>query len=691
MRRIVLSLLFILPLLSPAQINPAAVTIVRDEWGVPHIYGRTDAEAAYGLAYAYAEDYFHDIQTNMMIARARLGEIQGPSGAAIDFAVHLLRVRELAEDKYESDVSPSFKYILEAYAQGMNDYAEANPESIVAKDLFPVNPHDVLVGYQMTMGLMSGVGGYLENINAGRPDAGTYYSIEDRGSNAFALNSRKTADGSVYLVNNSHQPLEGNLAWYEAHVNSEEGWNCLGGILPGGVSIFAGVNPDLGWAHTVNPSDFVDVYRLEMHPKNKLQYKFDGAWRTLEERKVKLKVKLGPAKLKVGKKIYWSVYGATMKGKDGGFYSIRLSANMTVKAAEQWFTMNKARNFSEFYDALSMGGLASTNIIYADRSDTIFYIDNGNYPFRDRNYNWKKVLPGDTSATLWEDFHSTEELVQVLQPASGYVFNTNGTPFNSTGPLDNPLPEDYDHTLGVMPYDNNRSLRFQELMAEYDRVTYEDLIRIKYDNAYPDSLAVYFVKNTNGFLGLSEEEYPDLAEEIQILNAWDKKGDVDSEAAALFMIYLYKFIDQVRENHELGVYRSYPPSAFAKALYSARAHLIKHFGSIHVPLGEVQRLVRGDEDFPLSGLPDVLRAMTSVPWEDGRVRGVVGDTYIQITRFTEQGIEMETVNVQGASNNKNSPHYNDQVEMYLSQKRKPMRLEKEWVMEHAERVYHPGE
>lgn len=690
MRHILLAL-FLTPLVAFTQIDPSTVTIVRDEWGVPHVYGPTDAAAAYGLAYAYAEDHFPDIQQNLMISRGRLGEVEGPEGAAIDFAVQLLRVRDMVNERYEEGVSNSFKEVLAGYCQAMNEYAERHPDELLLKGLFPVTPKDVIVGYQMVMCLMAGVGPSLENIVEGRADDPTYNAPQERGSNAFAFNSRKTKDGSVYLVNNSHQPLDGNLSWYEAHVVSDEGWNCLGGILPGGVSIFAGVNPDMGWAHTVNPSDFTDVFRLEMNPDEKLQYKFDGEWRELEERKIKLKVKLGPVKLKVGKKAYWSVYGATLKGKDGHFYAIRTAANMGVGAAEQWFEMNKAQNFSEFYSALNMGGLSSFNVVYADRSDTIFYIDNGNYPFRDRNYDWSRVLPGDTSATLWEDYHSTEELVQVLQPASGYVFNTNATPFNSSGPLDNPLREDYDPTLGVNKYDNNRSLRFQELMAAYERIDYDDLLRIKYDNQYPDSLSVYFIKNANGFLELDPEAFPHLAEEIEMLRGWDKKADVDSEAAGLFMVYLLTFIEKADKRHETAVRRSYSPAEFAESLEAASKHLLRHFGSIQVPLGEVQRLVRGNEDYPLSGLPDVIRAMTSVKWEKGRYQGYVGETYIQITRFSEQGVEMETVNVFGSSSRPDSPHYDDQVDMYLSQERKPMRLDKDWVMEHAERVYHPGE
>lgn len=690
-RPLYLIILFLLPSLSLAQVDPASVTIMRDAYGVPHIYAPTDAAAAYGLAWAHAEDNFYDIQQNLMISRARLAEVEGKEGAVIDYAVQLLRVRPLVEARYDTDVSPEFKKVLEASCQAMNTFAEQNPDDVRLDGLFPVEPTDVLVGYQMIMGLMSGVAGHLQNIVEGYPNAPTAYSQDGKGSNAFAFNSRKTDDGSVCIVNNTHQPLEGPFAWYEAHVNSDEGWNCLGGMFPGGISIFTGANPNLAWAHTVNMGDFVDVYELEMDPKDPMRYRFDGSWKRLREYKAHMKVKVGPIKLKVKKKYWWSVYGATMKGKDGKFYSVRLSANMGIGAAEQWWRMNKARNFSEFYKTLNRGGLGCFNIVYADRNDTIMYIDNGNYPFRERGYDWLKVLPGDTSATLWSDFHSTEELVQVLQPSCGYVYNCNNTPFSSSGPLDTPQRRDYDPTLGVCPNETNRSIRFRELIAEYDRVSYADIKRIKYDRSFPKQFFTPFMSNPDLMVGLDPNQFPEVAEEIERLKAWDREAREDSEDAGLFLVFLDNLIQTAQDRQELFVMREWSPEEVAAELIKAKKHLKKHFGSTQVPLGKIQRLVRGDFDFPAPGMRDVLAALTSAPWEKGRYKANNGDSYIQFARFTEQGIQLESVINFGSSTDPASPHYVDQAEMYLSQQTKPMSLEREWVEKHAVRTYHPGE
>ena len=687
--RITLIAFVLLPTLLLSQIQPEDITIIRDQWGVPHIYGKTDADVAYGLAWAHGEDNFHDIQTNLIVSRARLGEVKGKAGAAADYVIQLIKMREVVEEKYDSDVSPEFKKVLEAYCEGINGYAQTHPDEVRLKDFFPVYPHDVLVAYGISQALLAGFAPVLENALEGRPAAPTGYS--PRGSNAFAFNSNKTADGQVYLVNNAHQPLEGPSSWYEAHLISEEGQNCLGGLFPGGVSIFAGCTPQIAWAHTVNGSDFVDVFRLEMHPTEPNRYRFDGDYKMLEEYKVKLKVKIGPFKVAVKRKAWWSVYGATIRSKQGEFFSFRLPANQGIQAAEQWHQMNKATHFSEFYEALDRGGICSMNIVYADANDTIFYIDNGNYPFRDRAFDWQGVLPGDTSATLWEDFHSTEELVQVLQPRSGYVYNTNNRPFSSTAPADCPDPAEYDPTMGNFHYENNRSLRFQELISALDRVSWKDFKQIKFDRTYPDSMYLHYMENFGTILELDPLEFPEIKEEIDILNAWNRDVHPDSVGATVFMLALNHYLTEAKKDHRLYSAKVIPKATYAAAIQFAGQHLQKHFGTKRVPLGKVQRLVRGNEDYPLGGTPEVLASMKSIPWEKGRYRGIYGESYIQFVRFSESGVAIESIHSYGSSNKPESPHFSDQAGLFVEQQTKEMSLDREWIEAHAERSYHPGE
>lgn len=671
------------------RINPENVTIARDQWGVPHIHGRTDAETIYGLAYATAEDNFYNMQLNMLMSRGRQGEVLGKDGAIVDYAVQLFRARELVESRFETDISAEYKVILAAYVQGANDYAMAHPDELLLKGVFPVNEVDVLVGYVMSMALIGGVGQNLLNILNDQAGGPTPYSL--KGSNGFAFNSRKTADGSVYIANNSHQPLNGPSSWYEAHIMSDEGLNCHGALFPGGASIFAGVNPDLAWMHTVNFPDIVDVYELEMNPDEKLQYKMDGEWKTLEMRKIKLKVKLGPAKITVKRKLYWSVYGPTIERKDK-FSSIRFSALHTIKSAEQWFQMNKASNFTEFYETLKMGGLSNLNVVYADRRDTIFYISNGLYPVRKEGFDWGGLLKGNTSDNLWTEFHPVEDLPQVLCPPSGYVFNTNNTPFDCTGPADNPKRSAFPVSQHNYQYDNNRSLRFQELTGALDKITWEDFLRIKYDDQYPDEIYIYFMENANGIFRLDKAKYPDLAEQIDLLNSWDRRGTIDSEAAGFFVPMYYEMVKQVAKEEEVFVRKSYSDDFFAEAMRKTKKRLQRKFGTWKPPLGEVQRLVRGEMDLPLGGMPDVLRAMNSKPWKSGRRKGWLGDSYIQLIRFSESGVEFSSTNIFGASEKEDSPHYADQMEpFYLAGKTKPYRLEQEWLEKNTVQKYHPGE
>ena len=242
-----------------AQVNPNYhVEIVRDSFGVPHIFGKTDADAAYGLVYSACEDDFNTVQWGLMLARGKLGLMLGIEGAKIDYAVQLLGVPDIINDRYDKDLSPEFRKLLDAAAAAGNDYARKHPEKVIAKRLLPVKPQDFIAGYMLSMALMTGVDNAIKQV-VGNTVPTLDYNKDARGSNALAMNSNITADGGVYLDVNAHQPLEGPMSWYEAHVHSEEGWNALGATFHGAVSIFHGVNENLGWAHTTNYFDAIDI------------------------------------------------------------------------------------------------------------------------------------------------------------------------------------------------------------------------------------------------------------------------------------------------------------------------------------------------------------------------------------------------------------------------------------------------
>jgi acyl-homoserine-lactone acylase len=686
--------LLLFPLFIQAEvtkIDPNNITIYRDKWGVPHITAPTDEEVAYGLAWATCEDDFKSMQENYLAIHGRLAEVKGKDGAIMDFLAAFVGINEIVEAQFDTAFSPKFRKILSAYAQAVHRYGDMHPEQLLIKNMGHASEKDIIKGYVLGMVLMTGVQFDIFKITQG------VFSKNDdlkrvTGSNAIAVRRNKSGDGNTLLAINSHQPLEGPYSWYEAHLKSDEGWNILGGTFPGGMTIFHGVNTHLGWAHTVSLSDLCDTYELEMHPTEKLKYKFDGKWEMLEERKVKMKVKIWFFKIPVTRKYYVSKYGPTLKYKKQ-FFSLRFPAAFTIKSAEQWYHMNKATNFNEFEQALRLQGAAGLNTIYADREDNIYYLDNGLFPYRDPQFNWKGVLPGNTSATLWPPvFYPFDSLLSVKNPNSGYLFNANNSPYTCTAPPDRPVKADYNSTFGYMQHDNNRAERLQYLFDKFDQVPYEVFKTIKYDLSFNVPAYTYSMSNIDDVFHLDEKKYPDIAESLKVLKSWDRQATKESTAASLVVLSVRYVMEKMIESGNFpNVRNRLSEGLMVNAVRHAQKHLKRYFGTIEVPLGELQRHVRGDVNLPVQGMPDVIAAMDSKKGKKGRLYSDAGESYISMVRFPAQGLPIiETVNAYGASNVPGSPHYTDQMALYVNQKLKPMTLDWAIVIKDAVRVYHPG-
>jgi acyl-homoserine-lactone acylase len=665
-----------------AQINPKNIIIARDSFGVPHIFAPTDPEVAYGLAWAHAEDDFNTLQLVVLSGKAKLGSALGKKGAQADYVANLLRCRQLVEEQWNT-LSPGFVALVKGYVEGLNAYAKAHPNEIKYKKAFPFNEKEYLAATVFSISIFCGVDKALPQILSGK--AATIPGFSSQGSNAFAFHSSRTTTGEAFLAINAHQPVEGPTAFYEAHLQSEQGWNMLGGLFPGGCLIFHGTNENLGWAHTVNYQDKIDVYQLQMNPANNNQYKFDDQWVELEEKKIKLHVKGIP--IAIGKKIYWSKYGATVKTKQGVF-AIRLPANMDCRALEEWYRMNKAKNFTEFYQALSMTSLPMFNIMYADRYDTIFYISNGKMPRRnpDPQYNWRGTLPGNTSATLWTQFKPITELPQYLNPPSGYLFNTNHSPFLATDKKYNLDGNKFDRNDGFETYQNNRSQRVTELMKGIDKIDYATFKRIKFDQQLPQQLKYPY--GIDSMLNLNVNDYPFLATVISHLQQWDRKAAANSYGAAVFLLVY----DYVSKKLNGSAPRLLSKAEAVETYQYVYDYMMKYFGNTNLVLGDIQKLVRGDDARPAWGLPDVLTAAYTEPYQNGLRKVISGDAYICLVRYPKNGLPIiESVNTFGASADPGSPHYKDQMTMFQNQQTKPMTLDKQQVLRTAEKIYHPGE
>jgi len=671
----------LISLQSAAQINPANITIARDSFGVPHIFAPTDTEVAYGIAWAHAEDDFETLQLVVLSGKAKLGTGLGKKGAEGDYVIKLLRIRQTVEEQWNT-LSPDFIALIRGYVAGLNAYAKAYPKEVKYKQAFPFDEKDYLTAVVFSISLFCGVDNALPQILGEK--VATIPGFNPQGSNAFAMNSVKTTTGESFLAINAHQPNEGPVAFYEAHLQSEQGWNMLGGLFPGGCLIFHGTNENIGWAHTVNYQDKIDIYQLEMNPANKNQYRFDGQWVNLEVNKAKLKVKGIP--ITIGKKIYWSKYGATVKTKKGVF-SLRVPATMDIKALEQWYRMNKAQNFTAFYKALSMTSLPMFNILYADRYDTIFYISNGKMPRRnpDTTYKWKSTIPGNTSATLWTEFKTIEELPQYINPQSGYLFNTNHSPFLATDVKYNLDMRKFDRTDGYETYHNNRSQRVTELING-DKVDYPTFKRIKFDQQLPKELK--YIYGIDSMLNLNANEYPAIQEMVTVFQAWDRKSTVTSKGAAIFLLTYYYLADRLK-----GVPARLITQKEAVETYQyVYDYMMKHFGKTDLVLGDIQKLVRGNTISPAWGFPDVLAPAFSELYTNGMRKVTGGDAYICFVRYPKDGSLpiIESVNTFGASMHPDSPHYKDQMTMFQNQQTKPMTLDKKEVLKQAKKIYNPA-
>jgi len=676
--------------------DPSRIDIVRDSFGVPHIFAPTDAEAAYGLAWATAEDDIENSQFMLLAMRGMLGRHLGEEGAKIDYAVQLLQVVEHVNQHYEKEVPEDFKRVLEGYAAGANAYFMKHPDKLYFKKMLPVTPQDLVCGYMLGMALMGGVEGTVKSIINGSIVNKVPHKEEGRGSgsNGFAFGPAKTKDGSSYLAVNAHQPLEGLLSWYEAHVHSDEGWNIVGALFHGATTIFLGSNEHLGWTHTTGQLDEIDVFKLEMHPKKKKWYRFDGGWYKLKQRTARLRVKIGKRgiiRIPVPKRYWTSKYGPTLVTKHGT-YAIRMPALLKLQTAEQWYRMNKASNFEEFQAALRLQGLSRQNITYADDQGNIYFLSNGLVPDRNRNFDWKMVVPGDTSATLWTDYMPIDSLSFFHNPQCGWVFNTNNAGFEATAKDENHKIEEFAKHIGYKNEYNNRSLRFYELMEEKykgKKIDYQDFKEIKFDHTYPERVTYRGRMWVDELFTLNPDDHPEIADAIRRIKNFDGTADTLDRNYSIFLYTTYMIL---KHGHEQGEAERNPekrPAFFVNMITKAQDHMMKHFGTIDIPLGKVQILKRGDKEYGMSGGPDFIRDARGTFMDDGRVKVRVGDSYVQLTQFTKDGTIIESISPFGASSFPESPHHNDQMGKFVNHELKKMPLDKESVYKMAERVYHP--
>jgi penicillin amidase/acyl-homoserine-lactone acylase len=670
------------------------VRILRDVWGVPHVFGVTDPDVAYGFAYAHAEDDFETIQKSMLAARGRLASVFGRDHAPNDYMVQAMRIRDSVESKYASDLSPQVRAICEAYAEGLNKFARLHPGDALP-GLFPVTGEDVVAGYVHKIPLFFGLHKALKelfeperkhNISTKELAFDLYSNPGEDipyGSNAFAIAPGKTRNGETFLAINSHQPWEGPLTWYEAHLHSQEGWDIVGSTFPAGPFLVQGMTPDLGWGFTVNHPDQIDIYVLKVNPDNPSQYLYDGEWLDFEVDQASIDVKLiAPIEWEMKEEILWSVYGPAVM-RPHGTYAIRYAGMGDIRHVEQLFQMNKAGDFVEWRKAMALLAIPKFNAVYADRSGNIFYLYNGLLPQRAEGYDWAEYLPGTTSETLWNSCLPFDELPQVLNPASGFIQSCNNSPFQTTVGPENPDPERYSGTFGIESQMTNRAYRALELLGQDDVITEEEFYACKYDMAYsPKSLMASYISR---ILALPLPDVPMVHEAVHVLRTWDYRTDLENDGAALAILTVQPFV--------MGKVNDPTDEDLLTALTETAQKLKRDFGRIRVPWQVVNRLMRGRVDLGVGGGPDVLRAIYGRKMSDGRLQAYIGDCYILMGTWDKNGKQGATTIHQygSATSVRSSPHYADQAPLFVEQKMRPVWRTEEEIRANLESEYRPGE
>lgn len=664
--------------------------ITRDEWGVPRVIGETDADAAFALAWAHAEDDFETIQGSL---RAGLGAqmlARDEEEARTSYLVQLLRIREDVAARYESDLSPETRAFAEGYAAGLNLYAAHHSGEIVEKDLFPVAGEDVIALSAFFSPLFYGFGEAVGAILAPQverdPSRGQELQVylqegsdTELGSNAIAVAPHRSADGATRLVVNSHQPTEGALAWYEAHVISQEGLNFAGGLFPGSPAIHLGANPDLGFAATVNHPDLIDVYQLELTDDGD-GYVLDGEARDFERAEARMTVRIwGPLAWQVTRPVEWSVHGPVLR-TDHGAYAVAYATMGDIRFGEQAYRMMRARSVAEFEAALEMESFGNTNRVAADRDGRIarYYVarmpDRAAVP----GIDWAGTLPGDRSDLVWGGFVPLSALPHMVDPQAGYVLDSNHSPFAVTLTDEDPDASDYPAEFGIETHMTNRGLRATELFAgDEDGLTSRDeLIAIKFDDRYAPNSEAAALREAIISHPWDDPLHQDAA---RIAAEWDHGAEAENRGAAVVLMSWYLKEGDVIED---------VPNSVPRVV----DWLMTHHGRLDPRWGEVNRLVRGDVSLPIDGGPDTLRAVYGRPSEDGTLHMVAGDGLTYLVEWDDAGEQsVWAVHQYGASNRPGAEHYTTQMEMFAAEAMRRVPMSEAAVRAAAVETYRPGE
>ena len=669
--------------------------IRRDAWGVPRVWGRRDADAAFALGYAVAEDQFALVQDAVNLGRGDRAIAESRQEAQVAYLAQLFRVRDYAERDWDT-VDAKTRALLDGYAAGLNLYAARHPDAITRPGLFPVTGRDLAAAALFTEPLFYGMSGVLARLvapNAKRV-AGQGQGLQlggsmpgvivrgdmmpMRGSNGFAVAPRRSADGATRLIVNSHQPLEGPLAWVEASMRSDEGLNFSGGTFPGAPFLYVGANPDLAWTATTNRPDLIDTYKLVTDGE---RYRLDGQWRDFDARTAAMTVRLwGPFLWRVTRPAKWSAHGPVLDTPDGAV-AIRYASMGNLKGVSAYYRLMRARSVGEAQAVLDQQGMANQNRLFADRAGRIarFYV--ARMPARKEGVDWQGMVPGDRSDLIWRGFAPQAAMPNVIDPPEGFVVEANSAPWKlMLGPSD-PDPAKYSRTFGIENESTNRGFRAPLLFSGDRAISREAMLRYKFDDAYDPRAFVGTLRAQ--LLAAPWAREAKYARAVALVRDWNLRADTGNRAAALSLLTFQPI--------GTAVHLGQTPPDLRDSFDAAIAFLTRHYGRLDVPWGTVNRLERGDASLPLGGGPDTLRAANSEKDDArGTLRTVSGDGLVMLVEWAGGVQRVESVSPFGSSTDPKSRHYTDQMGLFVTERFKgvPMSAAEDAAV--ASAMYRPG-
>ncbi len=701
------------------------VTIIRDNFGVPNIYGKTDADAVFGLMYAQCEDDFKRVEANYIDKLGRLSETQGEKELAWDLLNRILFDSADAVNDYNK--APQWmQKLCNAFADGINYYLYKNPSvkpiSINRfKPWYPFLWTDGSINAINTADISSTEFSrfYFENNDL----AITKKDKEEdpTGSNGFAFAPKITESGKAILYINPH------VTFYfrpEVHMSSEEGLNVYGAVTRGQFFIYQGFNEHCGWMHTSSDVDAADTYIEKVSKKDgHFVYEYGNSTRPVIEKKIELKYRTGDAVLSTKTiTVLYTHHGPIMANRNGQALSLRAD-NRIADGLMQCWLRNKATGFADFKKTLDLKGNISNNTVYADAEGNIAYWHGNRIPVRDKNYNWNNAVDGTIPATEWKGQHPINEIVQSINPVNGWLQNCNSTPYTVAG-INSPKQFTESGEQNYPAYmapdgENFRGINAVRVLAEENKYNIDKVIKAGYDTrlAAFEILVPALIHAFEKTITVTDSLYAPLKEPISVLKNWDYRCGENSIATTLAVEWGEKLLPAINRvklpNVESDDFvdktklfaATAPADSLIRPLIATIYKLLSRFGKWQTPWGEINRFQRISSDMDskfddrkesipvgfVSSTWGMLPSYSSKTFPGTRKRyGVNGNSFICAVEFGKK-IKARSLLAGGQSGDINSKHFFDQGLMYSKGQFKEVLFYKEDVMKQVERKYHPGE